>query len=247
MPTTPNLAITHIEQSQSQKEVTANEAFGVLDAALTEGAIVIPTDANYTLSLLTTPQEWQNGILKVTSGVSLTAQRDLIVPANKKHYIVFNNTTGGQSIRVKTAGGTGIVIANGGTAFVRCDGTNVVSVSGGGEAGIGYDVGGFFPFTPIATQLMLKHVFTRSVIFVAGLTGSRAKSGVAATAQTDFDIKKNGSSVGTMRFAAAATTATFIMASDQTFAAGDWIDFVAPGTPDATLADISYTLKGTRT
>ena len=75
MPTTPNLEITHIEQSQAQKEVTANEAFTVLDAALTEGAVSIPTDANYTLSAITAPKEWQYGILKVSSGVALTATR----------------------------------------------------------------------------------------------------------------------------------------------------------------------------
>jgi hypothetical protein len=245
MSTTPNLEVTHIEQSQVQKEVTANEAFTVFDAALTEGAISIPTDANYTLSLITAPEEWQYGILKVSSVGALTATRDLIVPANKKHYIVFNNTTGGQSIRIKTSGGTGITIANGGTAFVRCDGTNVVAISGG-ESGIGYDIGGFFPFTPISSQLMLKHVFTRSVSLPASLTGSQGKSGVAATAQTDINVLKNGVSIGTIRFAASATTATFIMASPQTFAAGDWIDFIAPATPDITLADISYTLKGTR-
>ena len=245
MPATPGLGIPHIEQSQAQKEVTMNEDLTILDAALTEGAISMPADANYTLSTVTEPQEWQYGILKVSSGVSLTAQRDLIVPANKKHYIIFNNTSGGQAIRAKTAGGTGIVIPNGSTGFVRCDGTNVVAISGG-ESGIGYDVGGFFPFSPIASQLLLKHVFTRSVSFPASLTGSQAKAGTAATAQTDFDIQKNGVSVGTMRFAAAATTASFIMASPQTFAAADWIDFIAPGSPDATLANISYTLKGTR-
>lgn len=245
MTTTTNLELTHVEQSQAQKEVTMNEGLVDLDAALGEGSIVFPSDANYTLSTSTTPKEFKNGILKVTSSGSLTAQRDLIVPTNKKHYIVYNNTTGGQAIRVKTSGGTGIVIANGATAFVRCDGTNVVAIVAG-DSGIGYDVGGFFPFTPIASQLMLKHVFARSVTFPSGLTGSQGKSGVAATAQTDIDIKKNGSSVGTMRFAAAATTPTFIFSSSQTFNAGDWIDFVAPGTPDTTLADISYTLKGTR-
>ena len=245
MPATPILEIEHILQSQAQKEETANEAFTVLDAALGEGSIVIPTDANYTLSALTSPKEWHYGILKVTSGVPLTAQRDLIVPANKKHYIVFNSSSGGQAIRVKTSGGTGVVVANGATAFLRCDGTNVVSIAGG-DTNVGYDVGGFLANVMYNNQKMLKHVFTRSVIFPSGLTGSQGKSGVAATAQTDIDIQKNGVSIGTMRFAAAATVPTFIFSSAQTFNAGDYIDFVGPATADVTLADISYTLKGTR-
>jgi hypothetical protein len=78
------------------------------------------------------------------------------------------------------------------------------------------------------------------------LSGSVGKATVAATAQTDFDILKNGASVGTMRFAIAATDATFIAASPITFAAGDVIRVNAPVTPDATLANVHFTLKGTR-
>jgi hypothetical protein len=67
---------------------------------------------------------------------------------------------------------------------------------------------------------------------------------IAATAETDFDIKKNGSSVGTLRFAASATTATFIMASETSLVASDQLEIIAPGTPDTTLADIAWTLRG---
>jgi len=109
-----------------------------------------------------------------------------------------------------------------------------------------YDAGGFFPGAPTASQLILLHVFSRSVTFPSGLTGSNGKAKTAATAQTDIDIKKNGSSVGTIRFAASGTVPTFIMASQTTFAAGDYMEWIAPATPDATLADISVTLAGTR-
>jgi hypothetical protein len=78
------------------------------------------------------------------------------------------------------------------------------------------------------------------------LTGWIAKARVAATAQTDFDVLKNGVSFGTIRFAAAATTATFISGSGSTFATGDVLTVVAPVTPDATLEDIGFTLLGTK-
>ncbi|MGH8585289.1 MAG: DUF2793 domain-containing protein [Gammaproteobacteria bacterium] len=104
----------------------------------------------------------------------------------------------------------------------------------------------FLNGAPTANQIMLHHVVTRTVIFPSGLTGSQGKAGTAATAQTDFDIQKNGTSVGTMRFAAAATSATFIMASQQTFFAGDILKVIAPATPDTTLANITFTLQGTR-
>jgi hypothetical protein len=43
------------------------------------------------------------------------------------------------------------------------------------------------------------------------------------------------------------STATFSFASEVTFAAGDRLTVIAPGTQDASLADISITFKGTRT
>jgi hypothetical protein len=109
-----------------------------------------------------------------------------------------------------------------------------------------YDVGGSFSGAPTASQVIARYPFPRSVTFPAGLTNSQGVAATAATAQTDFDLKKNGSSVGTMRFAASGTVASFIMASQTTFAAGDVLTVVAPGTPDATLANIGFALAGTR-
>jgi hypothetical protein len=109
-----------------------------------------------------------------------------------------------------------------------------------------YDMGAQMTGVPSASLVLLRYKFPRSVTFPAGLTNAQGTAGTAATVQTDFDIKKNGSSVGTMRFAAAGTSATFIMASQQVFSAGDIMTVVAPASPDATLADVSFVLAGTR-
>lgn len=109
-----------------------------------------------------------------------------------------------------------------------------------------YRVGGFYPGAPIASALICSHEFVDSVSFLAAFSGSAGslRGGVVATAQTDFDIKKNGSSVGTMRFSSSGSTASFIAASPVTFASGDVLDVIAPGTPDATAANITFTLAG---
>jgi len=48
-----------------------------------------------------------------------------------------------------------------------------------------------------------------------------------------------------MQFAAGASAASFAMTSATTFAAGDVLTIVAPATPDATLANLVWTLAGT--
>ncbi len=102
------------------------------------------------------------------------------------------------------------------------------------------------PGAPTASMVVFHHVFTQAVTFVASLTGSYVKAGTAATAQTDFDLKKNGSSIGTVRFAAAGTTASYVSISSSAWAAGDILTLVAPGTPDSTISDLWGTLAGVR-
>jgi hypothetical protein len=86
------------------------------------------TDADLTISLTDTnaTQVARHYILNVTSGVSLSTTRNLIVPTIDKPYIIENNTTGGQSIVVKTTAGTGVTVPNGKTMMVYANSTDVV-------------------------------------------------------------------------------------------------------------------------
>jgi hypothetical protein len=65
--------------------------------------------------------------LNVTSTVSLSTTWNLIVPDIRKPYIVYNGTTGGQSIVIKTFAGTGVTIPNGKRVIVYVDGVDVIS------------------------------------------------------------------------------------------------------------------------
>ena len=86
------------------------------------------SDADLTLTLINSndTQVARHYILNVTSGVSLSTTRNLIVPTIDKPYIIENNTTGGQSIVVKTTAGTGVTVPNGKEVMVYADSTNVV-------------------------------------------------------------------------------------------------------------------------
>jgi hypothetical protein len=49
-----------------------------------------------------------------------------------------------------------------------------------------------------------------------------------------------------MSFAAGATSASFTLATATSFNAGDVLTILAPASPDATLADLAWTLAGSQ-
>lgn len=111
--------------------ITTNANIGTLIEQAVAGvaAVSMIADTNYTLTANNgVSDEARCAVLSITSTLSLTATRDVVCPTKSKLYIVKNATTGGQSIRLKTTGGTGVTVASGTTAFVFCDGANVVDV-----------------------------------------------------------------------------------------------------------------------
>jgi hypothetical protein len=109
---------------------TTNENIGTaIEQAITGlGNPVFTTDADLTISLVDSValQTARALVLNITSTGSLTAPRNLVVPTIEKQYIAQNNTTGGRSITVKTAAGTGITVPNGAKIHLYVDGVNVV-------------------------------------------------------------------------------------------------------------------------
>lgn len=205
MTATSNLEITLVEASQAQKEVTVNEAVTVLDAALSEVSIAL-TDANYTLSTSTVPQEWQYGVIKLTG--ALTANRNVVVPNNKKEYTVVNATTGGHAIVFKTSGGSGVTVNAGVTAKVRCDGTDISAVTPGAGAGTVTSVAVTEPASgitisggPITTSGTLVFTLTDDLAALEGLSGTgiieRTGSNTYAlrTRDTDGTLAANSDTV----------------------------------------------------
>ena len=115
------------EQVGTWGTTTNNNLGTALEQAIVGSVTVtFTTDANKTLTLSNTnaAQDARAVFLNVTSSVSLTVTRDLIVPAITKNYIVKNATTGSQSIRVIVAG-VGVTIPNGKTALIYNDGTDI--------------------------------------------------------------------------------------------------------------------------
>lgn len=108
-----------------------------------------------------------------------------------------------------------------------------------------YDVVLFVQGKPTNAELVLRMEVGRAFTLPASLTGSQASARVASTSNVSFDIKKNGSSIGSVVFNVSAS-GTFTFSTATSFAAGDLLEVVAPSTADATLEDISITFVGTR-
>ena len=94
----------------------------LIDSVLDDTFSKALSDANYTLSTSTDPQEWQYEMLEFTG--ALTDDRDIVVPVNTKKYFIYNNTTGGFSLWVKVTGQTGIEVTATKRAILWCDGTD---------------------------------------------------------------------------------------------------------------------------
>ena len=110
---------------------------------------------------------------------------------------------------------------------------------------------GSVPGSPTANEPIWQHVIGSfgstgtGITFPINLSGSSASATVAATAAATFTLKKHNTTIGTMHFAAGATTATFVLSTATLFQAGDILIIEAPSTPDATLANLSWSFAGT--
>lgn len=125
--------------------VTANRDMGTLIEQAVAGYVIqdFDTDSDITLTIASgsdaggnttpgiiyssgtaaDPVSGRNMYIECTG--TITANKNLIVPSNKKLYFVYNNTTGGFSITVKVSSGTGVTVPNGKKVAMVCDGSDI--------------------------------------------------------------------------------------------------------------------------
>ncbi len=106
--------------------LTTNRNLGTLLENAISGRVVVPhTDAaSITLTTNNGVADQARPMILSITGI-LTADREVICPTLSKRYILTNDTTGGFSITIKTAAGTGVAVPPGAAFDVFCDGTNV--------------------------------------------------------------------------------------------------------------------------
>lgn len=157
---------------------TTNTNLGtLLEQAITGVTSIVMSDANYTLTSFNgISDEARNAVLVVTG--TNNAQRDLIPPVVEKLYTVVNNTTGGYAIRVIGASGTGVIIPNGATCLVYCDGTNFVNGLSGSAGN--FSVAGNITATG---NVSVTGTITGNGVGISAINASNLTSGTVATAR----------------------------------------------------------------
>jgi len=153
----------------------------------------------------------------------------------------YPNTLIGQSIYLKF---TSMNIVGGGLQSLSEVPAYSYTVKGAGQAFTSI-VSGSYNGSPTSSLVLQSYVFAAPATVPVEFSGSRGTAGTAATATSVFAIQKNGADIGTMSFAASATTATFTLSSATVFNPGDTFTIIAPATPDATLTNLAWTIMGT--
>ena len=105
----------------------ANDVFKRIEESIAGLTAVVVTGADVTLTdTQFAENQARKMILKATG--TLTGNRAIIVPDRTKMYLVDNGTSGAFTLTVKTSGGTGPTIPQGGKSIVYCDATDVIKV-----------------------------------------------------------------------------------------------------------------------
>lgn len=79
---------------------------------------------------------------------------------------------------------------------------------------------------------------------VASASGITAKAQTAAAASTTYTLKKNGTQVATIAWAAGATLGVATVSAAFSVAVGDVLTLTGPATADSTLAAIGVSVVG---
>jgi hypothetical protein len=235
----PNLAVAHVAASQNQKEVTINDAIDALDRAVTD-TLALDLSAG---SLSLTAAQLRAAMVLHPMG-ALTGPGSILVPQIRRVFALLNTDS---AFAVTVARGTSAVaVQPGESALLICDGTT----NGVFRVGPGYpvyDFGMVAGTAPGAGEVLGKVVIPRPLLIPPDLAESAVHVDTAPEADFAIVLTRNGVAVAsiTVHPDASASLATSANAP-VAIAAGDVIRFVAPATPDASIAGISLTIAARR-
>jgi hypothetical protein len=204
-----NLALELIgtgEQSGTWGTTTNTNLGTLLEQAISGYVTQAITDGSGANTTITIPNGTtgvaRNMFIEMTGALSFSTT-SLIVPANKKMYFVFNNTSGGFAVTVKVSGQTGILVPNGKKVVLTCNGTDIVEAHTAivGNATMGGTLG-VAGATTLSSTLGVTGVATLGNGAILGTPASGTVTNLTGTAS----ININGTVGATTPAAGAFTT-----------------------------------------
>lgn len=196
--------------------------------------------------------------LEQGAGHFIIEDRDLATPpgspAQGACYLVAASPTGawsGNAGKLAFYMGTAwefITVLEGFTAWIK-DENLLLAYNGSAWAPASaspHTLGIFFTTTPSASEVLCLYTFAEAVDYADDFAGSVGDIGTNPTSSFELTVLKNGSSIGTITVSTGGVFTFVTTGGTVSFAVGDQIKITGPGTPDATAANCSITLKGTR-
>ena len=161
---------------------------------------------NLALELIGTGE--QSGTWGTTTNTNLGTS--LIVPANKKMYFIFNNTSGGFAVTVKVSGQTGILVPNGKKVVLTCNGTDIVEAHTAivGNATMGGTLG-VTGATTLSSTLGVTGVATLGNGAILGTPASGTVTNLTGTASININGTVGATTPATGAFTTLSATGAF--------------------------------------
>ena len=204
-----NLALTLMatgEQSNTWGDTTNTNLGTLLEQGISGYVTQAITDGSSANTTITIPNGAtgvaRNMFIEMTGALTFSTT-SLIVPANKKMYFIFNNTSGGFAVTVKVSGQTGILVPNGKKVVLTCNGTDIVEAHTAivGNATMGGTLG-VTGATTLSSTLGVTGVATLGNGAILGTPASGTVTNLTGTAS----ININGTVGATTPAAGAFTT-----------------------------------------
>ena len=211
-----NLALTLMatgEQSNTWGDTTNTNLGTLIEQSISGYVTQAITDGSGANTTITIPNGAtgvaRNMFIEMTGALTFSTT-SLIVPANKKMYFIFNNTSGGFAVTVKVSGQTGVLVPNGKKVILTSNGTDIVEAHTAivGNATMGGTLG-VTGATTLSSTLAVTGATTLSSTLAAGattITGAATVSTTLGVTGTATMAAINAS--GTVAMAGAATVGT---------------------------------------
>lgn len=223
-----------------------------LDAMYGSGIVLLGTDsyeptASGTSIVVAAGTAWIGAAQKIVTSASPQTISMAGYPAGT--YYVVINSAGTPSVSASNTNAVYSFLWNGTTASAFSVAATIApSYAEFGQVytfAAAHDISGWKNGAPSNGEVLLRYVVPRKIKFATGLPGSYFKAATAATASAVITIKADGVDFAYATFAAGGTAASLTYGY-AVINPGVVITVVAPASADATLADLSFVLAGTK-